>query len=323
MENRIAPIVLFVYNRPWHTQQTLEALRANKLADKSVLYIFADGAKPDANNQNLIKIKEVKEIIEKDKWCKEVSIIYSKTNKGLANSIIEGVTEIINRHGSAIVLEDDLLTSPYFLNYMNEALLHYQNKKSVFSISGYNLPPLKMPIPVDYEYDVFVSLRNSSWGWATWADRWTQVDWSMTYFETFIKDNNIKKAFDRGGDDLSMALKQQYSNEIDSWAIRFAFSHFINHAIAIFPRISLVDNIGLDGSGIHCSKGNSSLKNELNKAVEISKWLDCLYLDKRIINAMKSAYATKRMILFKRIVNKIFIILIKKNIYLYKSTVYR
>ncbi|MFC2114558.1 glycosyltransferase family 2 protein [Bacteroidota bacterium] len=133
----VAPICLFVYNRPKHTLQTLQSLKGNLLADQSVLYVFADGPKDGASDDAIKRINEVREIVSREKWCREVHVIISDQNKGLANSIIKGVTETVSRHGKVIVLEDDLLLSEGFLTYMNNALDFYENQEEVMHIAGF------------------------------------------------------------------------------------------------------------------------------------------------------------------------------------------
>ena len=128
---KLAPIILFVYNRPWHTEQTLRALMANELAVESELYIYADGPKPNATDEQLQKIREVRQLIRQEQWCGKVHVVESEKNKGLANSVINGVSEIVNKYGRIIVLEDDLKTSPTFLTYMNQALEYYESFHSV------------------------------------------------------------------------------------------------------------------------------------------------------------------------------------------------
>ena len=164
----LAPIVLFVYNRPQHTLKTLEALMQNELAEKSELFIYCDGPKPNAKKEDLDKIDAVHTIILKKQWCKKVHIIKAEVNKGLANSIVAGVTEIVNRYGKIIVLEDDIVTSKGFLRYMNEALNLYENEPKIMHIGSY-LPYTnshkKLP-------ETFLSRFMSCWGWATWKDRW-------------------------------------------------------------------------------------------------------------------------------------------------------
>ena len=135
-----SPVILFIYNRPEHTRQTLEALAANTLAKESDLFIFADGPKENATVQQLEKIQQTRKLARSKKWCKNVTVIESKKNKGLAASIISGVTEIVNKYGKVIVLEDDIVTGKYFLEYMNEALDKYAEEKNVWHISGFRDP---------------------------------------------------------------------------------------------------------------------------------------------------------------------------------------
>src|SRR2546423_14535813 len=147
----LAPVSLFVYNRPWHLKQTLESLEKNFLSGQSVLYIYSDGPRADATPEQLQKIKEVRSLIRSKKWCKETYIIESETNKGLAKSIIEGVTELVNDFGKEIVLEDDLVLSPGFLKYMNEALTLYESEERVMHVSGYIFETsLKLPETLFY-----------------------------------------------------------------------------------------------------------------------------------------------------------------------------
>lgn len=321
IQEELAPVVLFVYNRPDHTRKTLYALTDNELAGKTQLYIFSDGPKIDADSETLQKIELVRKIINEKPWCREVEIIESPVNLGLGTSIRQGVTEIIEKHGRAIVLEDDLITSPFFLNYMNCALDYYENRKGVFSISGYCLPPNKLKIPESYKYDVFVSLRNSSWGWATWADRWEQVDWEKKNFETIAVDPNIKEAFNRGGDDVFELLASQVSGKLDIWSIQFTLAQFANHAISIVPTRSFVDNIGLDGTGMNCTK-NSSHGNSILCEKENIRFLDVLYEDKRIINLFYNSYCHKKRPLWKKMMNRLIRIIGGNNMFEIKKKIY-
>jgi hypothetical protein len=321
MNADLAPIVLFTYNRPAHTLQTLQALRKNYLAKNSILYIFCDGPKDNSIKEEQDKINEVKKIVKCEQWCGEVHIESSPTNNGLADSIKIGVTKIIAQHGKVIVLEDDLRLSPAFLNYMNQALNFYEKKKSVFSISGYNLPAKKMIIPKDYEYDVYVSLRNGSWGWATWADRWEQVDWTVANFATLLADAQMKKAFNRGGDDVFPMLEGQQSGKLNIWSIQFTLAHFENHAVSIVPTLSYVDNIGLDGTGENCNTSLALKNSTLCNKTEI-KFLDVLYKDTRLINAFYSANCNKKRPVWQKIINRISRIFGQKNVFVIKKKVY-
>jgi len=264
----LAPIVLFVYNRPWHTEQTLNALMNNELAAESTLYIFADGPKKHASAEQLNKTTEVRQIIRSRQWCKEVIIVESEENKGLANSVINGVTEVIDKYNKVIVLEDDLVTSKFFLRFMNESLYFYNHDTRIFSIGGYNY---NINMPESYKYDIFLAHRAESWGWATWKDRWLKVDWDIKDFEDFILNKKEVANFNKSGNDLSNMLKLQMEGKIDSWAIRWDYAHFKNNTFCIRPTYALVNNIGLDGSGIHCSNsGNDNKFLDSNYCIQLS-----------------------------------------------------
>jgi hypothetical protein len=245
---KLSPIILFVYDRPWHTEQTIETLQNNELADQSELYIFSDGPK---DYESKLKVGQVRAYIKTIKGFKKVIIIERQLNYGLARSVISGVTEIIDNYGKVIVLEDDSLTSKYFLGYMNKALNIYKIERRVFSVAGYNFP---INIPKRYKYDAYFAYRGCSWGWGTWRDRWVKTDWEITDYGVFKSDKRSKKMFNRGGDDLSIMLDMQIKGEIDSWAIRWFYAHYKNNALCLYPIKSLVKNIGFDGSGIHCGE---------------------------------------------------------------------
>ena len=251
MNNVPAPIVLFVYNRPWHTQQTVEALQKNKLASESELFIYSDDAK---NDDARVSVDEVRKYIDNITGFKKITVIKRDKNWGLANSIIDGVTKIVNEYGRIIVLEDDLVTSSYFLKFMNEALWFYKDEREIMSISGYAYNFTMSP---QYDKDVFLYYRPSSWGWATWKDEWNLVDFNITNECEIFTNKKIQKSFNRGGDDLFDMLKMQMEGKINSWAIRFALSHSLNNKFGLFPIQSLVQNIGHDNSGTHC--GNTDI----------------------------------------------------------------
>jgi hypothetical protein len=308
----LAPIAFFAYNRPWHTEQTLSALIANDLASDSVIYFFIDGPKLNADQEQIKKQKQVIDIIYNYKsHFKEFYVEISPKNKGLANSVISGVSNVINKLGKVIVLEDDLVSSPYFLKYMNDCLNYYENDSNIFSISAYNHSPQKMPIPIGYKYDMFLSYRNGSWGWGTWKNRWNKVDWDMQYF-TNLTHNDIKK-FNRGGQDVYPMLKLQYEGKIDSWAIRFSFSHFQNNTFSIYPIYSYINNLGCDGSGVHCGKTKITL-NDITKAKKtINLVKSSMLYDKKIIDNYYKVY--KPLNILKRGLNKIHRLIFDRNIF--------
>ena len=249
-----APVVLFVYNRPDHLMKTLEALSLNHLVQETPLYIFSDGAKTNEEAKQVSLVRRLCYELKKKDIFLSVHIFENNTNLGLANSVIGGVTNIINKHNSVIVLEDDIVTSKNFLAYMNNVLKHYNPDKSVFSVTGYVFPSKVFSIDNKYPYDTFSGFRCSSWSWGTWVDRWNSVDWDIPNYKSFIRDEKKKEEFNRGGSDMSEMLDMQMKGKIDSWAIRFCYSHYINNAICIYPVKELVRNIGLDNSGAHCGK---------------------------------------------------------------------
>lgn len=242
----LAPIVLFVYNRPWHTQQTVEALLNNDLANESDLFIYSDAAK---NDTTVVAVENVRDYLKQIIGFKNITIIERDKNWGLADSIIDGVTTLINQYGKIIVLEDDLITSPYFLKYMNDALTLYKDENRVKHISAYNLP-----ISTKNLSETFFYRASSCWGWATWNDRWS-------FFE---KDtDNLLKLFTlrdiyhfnlNGSNDFWGHIIANKQKKINTWAIFWYATIFLEQGLCLHPAVSLVSNVGHDGSGIHCGK---------------------------------------------------------------------
>lgn len=309
----LAPVIVFNYNRPDHSKQVWDALAQNQFAADTELYLYCDGPKANASDEMRQRIADLHEQAQKyaidapkQRKFKAVHVVCAEENEGLANSIIGGVTEVINKHGRAIILEDDLLTSPYFLKYMNEALERYDNRKSVFTICA-NRPPLnKLHIPEDYNYDVFASPRPMSTGWATWADRWNIVDWSLNYLPYLLQHPYQIDALNRMGTDVLHMLMLQKDHKIDSWAVQYCYAHYANHAVAIMPCASYVDNIGFDGTGIHSGTNGKDHHNNVSLAPANPRWLDVLYEDKRIINAFHAYCNIYKLPLWKRAIRKIY-----------------
>ncbi len=246
----LAPIVLFVFNRPEHTLKTLESLFQNDLADKSILYIFADGPPTNTTFSEREKIKKTGEVLKKKKWCKEVIINESDKNKGLANSILSGVSEIVNKYGKVIVLEDDLVLTKGFLKYMNEALTLYENENEVMQISG-NLLPIFTEDVLNSESFFLKDL--SCWGWATWKRAWDHLETDPQILMERI--DSLPEGKKRFNLDCSYDFYNDlYENLIGSkktWAIKWQASVFLKNGLILFPHKSLVTNIGNDGSGVH------------------------------------------------------------------------
>jgi hypothetical protein len=249
--NNLSPIILFAYNRPWHTEHTLLALKNNIFASDSTLYIYADGVKIEASKEDKGKITETRKIIRKQQWCKEVKIIESDINKGLANSIIEGVTEIINIYGKAIILEDDIVTSIGFLKYMNEALNLYEDNERVMHISGYMFP-IKNVLP-----DTFFYNTASCWGWATWKRSWLNFEPNPNKIYSYLESNNLFKKFNIDNQiNFSDDLLDNCLGKRKTWAIKWYGSIFMKNGFCLHPYPSLCQNIGMDNSGENCVESN-------------------------------------------------------------------
>lgn len=249
MSNSLAPIILFVFNRIDHTRQTVEALQMNELATESTLYVFADGAKDNATNEQRQKVQDVRDYIHTISGFKEIVIEESSKNKGLANSVIAGVTKVINQYGKVIVVEDDIVTHPFFLRFMNDCLEMYEKRQDIYMIGGHSC---NIKIPWWYRKDIYIAHRSNSWGWATWVDRWGNADWNVSGFENLRNNPAEIDRFNRGGNDMFPMLKAQMEGKIDSWAIRWDYCMYKNDAYCVFPVRTLDYNVGFDGSGVHC-----------------------------------------------------------------------
>lgn len=247
----LAPVVVFVYNRADHAQETLTALENNYLAQESDLYIFADNAKSEKGQAKVDEVRAYIDHYATVSKFKSVTITKAEKNKGLAKSIISGVTEIINRYGKVIVVEDDLTTSPDFLQYMNGALDFYEKNDRIWSISGYSAPLLHLD---KYPHDVYMTYRGCSWGFATWKDRWDKIDWEVSDYEEFIHSPQRIKHFNRGGSDLSGMITMQMNKEIDSWAVRWVYQQDKEDMLTVYPKVSRILNNGCDSSGTHCGE---------------------------------------------------------------------
>lgn len=239
----LAPIAFFVYNRPVHAQLTIESIKKNKLSVESDLFVFSDGSKVDGDEN----VKKVREYIKTIDGFKSVAIIEREKNLGLANSIIEGVTEIVNRHGKIIVVEDDLLVSPYILEYLNKALSIYEKDERVVHVDGFCEGNLKN-LP-----ETFFLKTSGNLGWATWKRAWDIFEEDADKLLTHIESNNLTKEFDKCGNykenrSFSQLLRDQIEGKVDSWAVRWAASVFINDCYGLFPGKSMVFHIGFHGT---------------------------------------------------------------------------
>lgn len=246
-----APVVVFVYNRADHALKTLQALNANRLASETDLYIFADNAKTEKGQDKVNATRKVVDEFVAVNNFKSATVIKAPSNMGLAKSIINGVSEIIQKYHRIIVVEDDLTTSKDFLEYMNQALDFYEAQENIWSISAYTpgLPFLK-----SYDHDIYMCPRASSWGWATWENRWNTIDWEVPDYENFMNDAAAKAHFNLGGGDLTNMLEDWHEGRNSSWAIRFCYYQSKQNKLTVYPAMSRVSNTGCDDSGTHSGK---------------------------------------------------------------------
>ena len=257
-----APVALFVYNRPWHTEKTIEALLGNAGAADTALYVFSDGPKDEAAKPG---VAQVRSHIRELAGFRSVTVVERETNHGLARSIIDGVSTLCEKFGSVIVIEDDLVVAPTFLRYMNASLARYRDHPGVMQVSGY-----MFPAEAGADTDSFFLPFTTSWGWGTWARAWRDFDLDMSGLAKLSADGNLRGQFNLGGtyDYYGMLLKQ-LRGEVDSWAIRWYLSVFLKGGLTLYPARTLVRNIGFDGSGTHCSDENFGQNPvELDFAVE-------------------------------------------------------
>lgn len=244
--SKYAPVALFVYNRPDHTRKTIESLKTNFGAQETSLFIFSDAPSQESER---FKVDQVRDYLHTVTGFSEVRITESKSNLGLANSIIDGVTKLCNLYGRVIVLEDDLLTSPYFLTYMNDALDTFNDDLRVSAISGYMFP-------VEHEFENKIFLRSTplSWGWATWERAWSNLNQDGAQLLSTLKSRKMFTDFNYSGPQAyGKMLLGQISGKNNSWFVRWCATLFLTKKLTVMPTRSLVNNIGIDGSGTHCA----------------------------------------------------------------------
>lgn len=240
----LAPIVLFVYNRVEHVKKVIEHLGACEMASSSVLYIISDGAKKEDEE----KVAEVRKYIKTIIGFADVIVEERENNYGIEKSEIEAITRLINKYDKLIILEDDLVVGKYFLEYMNKALDKYEDNKEVFYISGYMYENIRSNIP-----DTVFSKLPSTWGWATWKDRWDRFQMPPEHPETIYNNKELlyKYCYDNSYADFGAMLKTQALETKYTWDICWYVSMFYNNGLVLLPKNTLVANIGFDGSGVH------------------------------------------------------------------------
>lgn len=259
-----APITIFVYNRPWHVRQTIESLIKNRFAKESELFIFSDGPK---NEKDIADVREVRSYIKNISGFKRITVTERQENLGLAESIVSGVSSLVDKYGKIIVLEDDLILSSYFLTYMNDALELYKNEEKVMHISGYMYPIKSNGLP-----DTFFFNQASCWGWGTWKRAWKHLNTNPKSLLSKIYLTKKEKIFNYYGYyNFIDQLKGNIDGKLNTWAVKWYASIFLHNGLCLHPKISLVNNIGLDGSGENCTISNSYTIPKLATKIIIKK----------------------------------------------------
>ena len=290
MQN-LAPIALFVYNRPQHTERTIKFLQQNLLAADSRLYIFSDGAKTQADEE---KVNEVRSFIKTVEGFKSVKVIESKTNKGLANSVIEGVTQLNQNYGQVIVFEDDLVSSPHTLTYFNEALNLYRHEEKVMHIGAYMYHLKEENLPESFFYRAA-----TSWGWATWQRAWQCFEPNIDTLLAQFDRQKISEFSIEGTMNFWKQMQDFKNGRNNSWAIRWYASIFLKGGLTLNPSQSLVNNIGHDGTGVH--SGINDIYNVIINPKPITKFPNEIVEDQKAYSAIKSFLANRKGSLWTRI----------------------
>lgn len=284
---KFAPVILFVYKRPDHLQQTLAHLKKNQGASETVLYIYSEGPKSDASATDLDAIRNVRQIIQELKGFKEIIINEAVKNIGCSDSITAGITQILDKHGRAIILEDDIITHHLFLNFCNKGLEEFEEDEKVMQIGTFMFPGTsKLP-------KTFLSRKVFGWGWATWRRAWNHLSRETKELTRQIKDRNLTHEFDlKGAYPYLQSLEAQTAGQIDTWDISWYASVFLKEGLSLYPSKSLSQNIGLDGSGTHYKgpTGNRIIPFEVMDEV-IESISDAKILDPNQENKINKAVA--------------------------------
>ncbi len=272
LENNVAnkaPVLLFVYNRPKHTRKVLDGLLMNIESVETDLYVFCDGPKINASEFEIEKIYQTQDLIRKEARFNSIKIFYNYHNKGLANSIIDGVSEVLMKHNRVIVLEDDIVPEKGFLKYMNEALTMYENTPEIGCIHAWNYTFNKNLI----KQSTFLLRGADCWGWGTWKRAWDLFESNGSLLLNEIQINNLEHEFDRNNTHAyTKMLKDQIEGKNNSWAIRWHASLFLHNKYCLHPSLPIVKNIGLDGSGTHCN--DEEILQITTKKIKLTRLID-------------------------------------------------
>lgn len=298
-------IVIFAFNRSDLLQRTLTALADNDLADKASVTFFCDGPRHEKDESGT---RAVRELAKKAQGFASVEVVERPKNMGCAASIIDGLTEMFRLHERLIVIEDDIVTSPYTLRFLSEGLARYADNEKVFNIAAWTPPHIARNLPAEYPYDVYAIPRLNCWGWASWRDRFQDIDWTVKDYRTFKNSPQLRKAFNAGGDDLSSMLDDQMEGKIDTWDIRADYARFKKNMLGINPVRSYALNIGM-GSGTHTTTATTYWDSNISLAMEHPRFMEDVTVDSRIHKIYHTCYSPKKHSLPVRVIKKLYKIL--------------
>jgi cellulose synthase/poly-beta-1,6-N-acetylglucosamine synthase-like glycosyltransferase len=288
----LAPIVLFCYNRPETLKHTVESLRENYWAEESELFIFSDGGKTPADE---ILVTRVRDYLKTITGFKKVVITESPVNKGLADSIIGGVHDIINKYEKVIVLEDDLVSSRNFIVYMNKALDYYKDNQKIYSITGFSIPIRGLT-----EDCIYYTQRANSCGWATWKDRWNEIDWEVRDYATLMGNRAARRAFNKMGSDMTGLLVKQKTGRINSWAIRWCYHQFKHNLFSVHPVLSKIKNIGYAKGATHTKEKFNRFETKLDEGLKMDFNFDRpVQLERKMIRQFTRPYSIPYRAVYK------------------------
>lgn len=288
----LAPIVLFTYKRVDTLTQTIEALKNNYLAFDSDLIIFSDGAK---NEKDALAVEEVRRLLKNVNGFKSVTVNKSPINLGLAKSIINGVTTVLKTYESVIVLEDDLMSSPNFLDFMNQGLEFYKYNSEIFSVGGFSIP-----IVSKSHEDNYFTLRSTSYGWGTWRDRWKLIDWNVSDYIEFKNNRKKRFLFNRMGSDMCSMLDNQMKGRLDSWAIRWCYHQAKHQLYSVHPYVSKIQNIGFSEEASNTKEKFNRFKTHLDTGTKRNfVFSNSVNLDRKVIRQFVKPYSLHMRFLYK------------------------
>ena len=285
------PLVIFSYNRLSQLKKTIASLKKCNNSKNRNWYFCWDGPQ---NSEDIIACKKIRDYLNSIQE-NNYFLYFNSSNIGLAKSIISGVTKVLNEYSEAIIIEDDLEFSNNFLDYMDSALKFYNDEKNILSICGYSP---KTNIKTDC--DIFFGVRSSSWGWATWSDRWKNIDWKISDYKEFNSNYQMKKKFKRGGSDMVKMLNDQMNGKIDSWAIRFCYHQFKYEMACVFPVKSKVINNGFNLNATHTKTYYNPNKNYSNSEAHKFKFRKFKNFNENHLKSFRKNYS-----LTSRLFNKL------------------